>query len=404
MPLEADAEQLAHHLLAQEFVEIYAHHDADGIAAGSIIATAMHRSGRPFRLRCTPRITPADLTGQASALLCDFGASREDLPPHVMVIDHHPPRFDGEFHVNPARAEPSGGGEVPASGAAYLVAQHMGENRDLAGIALIGMIGDKQACSGANRGILNDGIANGYITTGRGVLLPGRDLAEGLTLATRPYLEGISGDEDAARKLVEECTTDGKVSLEALLSLVVLRAGASAAPGALESIYGDTYTLEKEAISDLHTLSAVIDSLGRAGMGGSAASILLSRRLPGNEAWEGLRSYRAKVIAAIRSAQPLDVDGWYAVGDTSVNGPVADALVLAREGERPVVVFSPGEGVWHVSARCPAGVRMDLEKLIRDLARNCDGDGGGHRCRAGATISDRYLDQFRKGLAEAMAA
>jgi len=49
-------------------------------------------------------------------------------------------------------------------------------------------------------------------------------------------------------------------------------------------------------------------------------------------------------------------------------------------------------------------VRLDLEKVIGDLARNCEGDGGGHRCRAGATISDRYLDQFRKGLAEAMAA
>ena len=403
MPLEADAGQLAHHLLAQEFVEIYAHHDADGIAAGSIIATAMHRSGRAFRLRCSSRITPADLTGEAGVLLCDFGASREDLPPHVMVIDHHPPRFDGEFHVNPALSEPSAGGEVPAAGAAYLVAQHMGENRDLSGIALIGMIGDGQEWSGANRGILNDGIANGYITTGRGVLLPGRDLAEGLTLATRPYLEGISGDETAARKLVDECTMEGKVSLDELLSLVILRVGTSGAPGILESLYGDTYRLEKEAIPDLHTLAAVVDACGRAGMGGFAASILLSRRLPGNEAWEALRSYRAKVIAAIRSAQPLDVDGWYALGDASVNGPVADALVLSREGGRPVFVFSPGERVWHISARCPAGVRMDLEKVIRDLARSCDGDGGGHRCRAGATISDRYLDQFRKGLAEAMA-
>jgi single-stranded-DNA-specific exonuclease len=404
MPLEADAEQLALHLLAQEFVEIYAHHDADGIAAGAIIATAMHRAGRPFRLRCTPRITPADLTGEAGVLLCDFGASREDLPPHVMVIDHHPPRFDGEFHVNPALAEPSGGGEVPASGAAYMVAQHMGENRDLAGIALVGMIGDNQEWSGANRGILNDGIANGYITTGRGILLPGRDLTEALTLATRPYLDGISGDEAAARKLVEECSPEGKISLDALLSLVVLRAGTSVVAGALESIYGDTYTLEKEAIADLHTLAAVVDACGRAGRGGFAASLLLSRQVPEHEAWEALRSYRAKVIAAIRSAQPLDVDGWYGVGDASVNGPVADALVLSRGGERPVFVFSPGEGVWHISARCPAGVRMDLEKVVRDLARSCDGDGGGHRCRAGATISARYLDQFRKGLAEAMAA
>jgi hypothetical protein len=128
--------------------------------------------------------------------------------------------------------------------------------------------------------------------------------------------------------------------------------------------------------------AAVVDALGRAGMGGLAASLILSRQAP-EGAWEAFRSYRARVIAAIQAAEPLDVDGWYGVGDTSVNGPVADALVLAREGDRPVFVFSPGEGVWHISARCPAGVRMDLEKVIRDLARSCDGDGGGHRCKIG---------------------
>jgi hypothetical protein len=404
MPLDADAEQLAVHLLAQEFVEIHAHHDADGIAAAAIIAAALHRSGRAFRLRCSPRISPAHLTGEAGVLLCDFGASREDLPPHVMVIDHHPPRFDGEFHVNPARAGPPGGGEVPAAGAAYLVAQHMGENRDLAGLALVGMIGDKQACTGVNREILNDGIANGYITAGRGVMLPGRDLVEGLTLATLPYLEGISGDEGTARKLVEECSRDGKVSLEALLSLVVLRAGTAASARGLESIYGDTYILEREAIPDLHSLAAVVDACGRAGTGGLAASLLLSRSGPGGDAWEAFRSYRARVIAGIRSAQPLDLEGWYGIGDAAVNGPVADALALSREGERPVFVFAPGNGVWHISGRCPPGVRMDLETILRDLARSCDGDGGGHRCRAGATIGAQHLDRFRKGLAEAVAA
>jgi single-stranded DNA-specific DHH superfamily exonuclease len=403
MPLDADAEQLAHHLLAQEFVEIHAHHDADGIAAGAIIGKAMHRSGRAFRLRCTPRIAPADLTGDAGVLLCDFGASREDLPPHVMVIDHHPPRFTGEYHVNPARSGSPDGGEIPAAGAAYLVAQHMGENRDLAGLALLGMIGDNQACTGANREILNDGIANGYITTARGVMLPGRDLVEGLALSTRPYLEGISGDEAAARKLVEECSTDGRISLDALLSLVVLRAGTAASARALESVYGDTYTLEKEAIPDLHSLAAVVDACGRAGMGGLAASLLLSRTGPGTDAWEAFRSYRARVIAGIRSAEPLEVDGWFAIGDPSVNGPVADALALSGEGAVPVFVFAPGDGVWHISARCPAGVRMDLERILRDLARGCGGDGGGHRCRAGATIGAQHLDRFRKGLAEAVA-
>jgi single-stranded-DNA-specific exonuclease len=404
MPLEADAEQLGRHLLAQEFVEIHAHHDADGIAAGAIVATALHRAGRAFRLRCSPRVTPGELGGEGGVLLCDFGASREDLPPHVMVIDHHPARFDGEFHVNPARAEPRAGGEVAAAAVAYLVAQHMGENRDLAGLALVGMVGDRQACTGANREILNDGIANGYITPGRGILLPGRDLPEALAHSTRPYLPGLSGDEAGARKLVEECTAGGKTAPDALLSLVVLRAGAPGYARGLEALYGDTYTLEQEAITDLHSLAAVVDACGRAGMGGLAASLLLSRRPNGDDAWEAFRSYRARVIDGIRSAQPMEVDGWYGIGDASVNGPVADALALSGGTDRPVFVFAPEGELWHISGRCPHGVRMDLEAVLRDLARGCDGDGGGHRCRAGATISARHLDRFRKELAGAVAA
>jgi len=280
----------------------------------------------------------------------------------------------------------------------------MGENRDLAGLALVGMIGDRQDCTGANREILNDGIANGLITPGRGLVLAGRDPVEALSLATRPYLSGISGDEAAARRLVAECERDGKISLDALLSLVILRAGASTSAPALESLYGDTYILEREAIPDLHSLAAVVDACGRAGMGGLAASLLISRRAAGPDAWEVLRSHRTRVIEGIRSAQACGVDGWYRIGDASVNGPVADALALSREGERPVFVFAQGDGVWHVSGRCPAGVRVDLEKLLRDLARGCGGDGGGHLCRAGATIGADHLDRFRKGLAEAVAA
>ena len=385
-------------------MEIHVHHDADGIAAGSIVATALHRAGRAFRFRCSPRVPPKGLAGEAGVLLCDFGASFEDLPPHVMVIDHHLPRFNGEFHVNPARTEPSAGGEVAASGAAYLVAQHMGDNRDLAGLALVGMIGDRQACTGANREILNDGIANGYITPGRGVVLPGRDLSEALALSTYPFLPGISGDEPAARKLVEECTEGKKTNLDTLLSLVILRAGSAGSVGGLESLYGDTYTLEREAIPDLHSLTAMVDACGRAGMGGLAVSLLLSRRLPGVAVWDAFHSYRARVIDGIRTAQPLEDDGWYGIGDPSVNGPVADALALAREGDRPIFVFAPDGEVWHVSARCPAGVRMDLEAILRDLARSCDGNGGGHRCRAGATISGRHLNRFKKGLTGAVAA
>ena len=50
-----------------------------------------------------------------------------------MVVDHHLPLFDGEFHANPRLEDIDGDRELSAAGMAYFVAQEMGDNRDLPG-------------------------------------------------------------------------------------------------------------------------------------------------------------------------------------------------------------------------------------------------------------------------------
>ncbi len=72
MSLEEAVSRVASHLERQDFVEVYAHHDADGIAAGSILCTALYRKGIRFRLRIQHRISPASLspeTAQCSVTL-----------------------------------------------------------------------------------------------------------------------------------------------------------------------------------------------------------------------------------------------------------------------------------------------------------------------------------------------
>ena len=101
MSLDAAAETVAEQIRRQQFVDVYAHHDADGIAAGAILCHAMLRAGIRFRLRVSGEISVAELGGEGAKLLCDLGSGIEDLPADTMVVDHHLPRFNGEFHVNP---------------------------------------------------------------------------------------------------------------------------------------------------------------------------------------------------------------------------------------------------------------------------------------------------------------
>jgi len=150
----------------------------------------------------------------------------------------------------------------------YFVARRMGDNRDLAGLALLGILGDRQELEGPNRDISNEGIANGFITPRRGLRLPGRGLVEQLALAVNPYLPGLSGERDAVRALVTQVTDEDDVDCESLLSRIVLAAAPEASLSAIYGIWGTTYNLGREVIDEAANLAAVVDACGKAGSGG----------------------------------------------------------------------------------------------------------------------------------------
>src|SRR5690606_161044 len=108
--------------------------------------------------------------------------------------------------------------------------------------------------------IFNDAIAQGIITPGQGFLLPGRDDHERLFSALNPYLHQVSGDEMAVSDLLESASSEDGISLEKLLSLLVLRVSPFAPAETLEGIYGARYSLEREVIPDAHALTALVDA------------------------------------------------------------------------------------------------------------------------------------------------
>jgi single-stranded-DNA-specific exonuclease len=402
MSLDAAAATVAEQVQRQEFVEVFAHHDADGIAAASILCHAMLRAGVRFRLRVRQGITTADITGDSACLLCDLGSGMEDLQPGVMVVDHHVPAFEGEFHANPRLFGIDGERELSAAGTAYLVARHMGDNRDLAGLVMAGIIGDGQQVAGANLEIVNEAIANGIIVTGRGLLPPGRETVERLASSIDPYITGISGNGEQVAELVRASQGDAGLRLDTLLSLVVLEAGSEPAP-ALLSLYGDTYGLQREVIADAHALTAVIDACGKSGHGDLGAAICLrsSHDLAG--AWEIAVAHRLRTIEAVGSARPVkDAGRVFEVDDATVASDVADILVRDQSQAGPVLVMTKSGGSCRVSARCPQDTRAELGEIVRRIARNAGGSGGGHLLRAGATIPCDQTALFIKEWQEAL--
>jgi len=408
MSLETAAGTVADRIKKQEFVEVYGHHDADGIAAASILCHAMLRAGIRFRLRVRQEITLSDLAGETAYLLCDLGSGMEDLPRDVMVVDHHLPLSEGEFHVNPRLCGIDGDRELSAAGTAYYVAREMGDNRDLAGLVIPGIIGDGQQMKGKNLEIFNEGIANGIIVPDRGLTLPGRDMTERWYTAMSPYLDGISGAEERITALLELSRdpvqgSDG-IKLDTLLSQVVLEAAPKTTAASLLAVYGDTFHLQREVIEDAHALTAVIDACGKAGFGDLATTLCLRSSHYLDRAWEIARQHRGRVIEAVRTAHPVEgYKGVYEITNATLASDVSDILARDIPHAVPVLVYAKSGDSCRISARCPPGTTADLGPLVRTLAGSCGGNGGGHLLRAGATIPCDKVDVFAKGWLGAVA-
>lgn len=401
MPLESAVREIAARLLERDFVLIHAHHDSDGIAAGSILCHALWRADVPFRMRTGIDVELPDMKGDT--VLCDFGAQVQGLPEDTIVIDHHPPLFRGPYHLNPHLFGIDGERELSASAAAYMLAMEMGDNADLAGIALLGMLGDRQTITGENRRIVNEGIAKGVIEPAKGLLLAGRDDTERLLYAIDPYLPGVSGKEAICRSIVEAVTRGEERDEDLLLSRLVLEAAPSTSVEALTRLYGTRYLLKRECVEDAHTLMAIIDACGKRERGGLGTALCLRHAPALEDAMDVMRQFRGEVIGALMKAEPeRDALLWTEVPHSGLTGSVADALAWDMQVERPVAVFAREGSRCRISLRAPRGMQIDLGGIARAAAGACGGSGGGHSESAGALVETGMFGCFRERLAEAV--
>ena len=402
MSIEDAAEQVADRLSESDSLRIYAHHDADGIASATIMCHALNRLGKKFHLTIKDRISSEYIKKDETTLLCDFGASLEDLSEDVMVIDHHVPHFNGEYHVNPRLSGIDGDKELSASGAAYITANFMGDNRDLSGLALLGIIGDRQNIAGKNQDIINEGIANQFIIPNRGLKLAGRNLKEQLYTALDPYLCGISGDEEKVNEILRISTKEDKCNYKTLLSNIILNTAENTNEIAMQSLWGDTYELERGVIHDAHSMSAVIEACGLSKRGGLGVALCLRMTNSVEEAWDITVKHRLKVISAIKNLQKTEESvPLFEVSSPQTASNVADSLAFDSLYDTPVFVIVDSGEKYSVSARCPAGVECDLSEFMRKIAEGTGGTGGGHKYRAGATFEKEGLSFFKKELKEA---
>jgi|Deesub1362A_J573_1020465.scaffolds.fasta_scaffold00089_14 hypothetical protein len=400
------------------FIRIFAHYDADGIASAAILARALLREGKRFHIQFLKRLDvdfaiSLDPSSDELLLFADMGSGHGDainaLEGNVMVVDHHYPRDSIScLHINPYLGGIDGSYEISAAGTCYLLAKELGDNLDLSALALVGAIGDKQKITGANEIIVKDGIRKGFIEFRGGVPLYSMSVYDALKLSTEPYL-GFH-DDDSLNDFLTRLHVDGTKHIDSLddgelrtlnnaIALRVLKMNAY--PDIMDELLSKNYYIPREIINNATMFTDVLNACGRMGLYGIGLGLALGDRNFLEQGIQAFKTFQYGVIKKIGEVENLVQEGtsirYLLLNNSSTTGPIATVLSRYKFADRPFLVLNVKKDVVKCSIR--GNLRLvesglDLGLVMREAANYVGGSGGGHNVASAAVFSPGKEEEF----------
>jgi len=327
-----------------------------------------------------------------------------------------------------------------AASLAYLVAKYLGNNTDLAGLALAGALGDHQQLNeGVNRKILDEALNAGVVSARKGLKLSGESLREALLFSTDPYTE-LAGSlemvesfcEDVgvpAEQKISELTEEEQQRIaDALVALLHTphsheergegesekegtRNEAGEEAGSVsekalrlyeDALFGTTFILNEEVIASAEEFMRIIDACGRFGKGGIGIALCLRDESVLEDARRLHRKFQTKLVLELRrvresrrrattAVKEMPNLYYFFVRERGITGVLAGILARYIFVDKPVVVLNTigkPENETKISARCGTLLKgvVDLSTAVSVAALKVGGFGGGHPSAAGASI------------------
>ncbi|MFN3383770.1 MAG: DHHA1 domain-containing protein [Archaeoglobaceae archaeon] len=402
-----------------KFARIYTHYDADGIAGGAIVAKALLRADKDFQISFLKGLNDFEPENDELLIFVDMGSGYSEkissLNSDVIILDHHKP--DGEIkpkkalvHMNPHLSGIDGTYEVSASGVAYIFARELGDNKDLASLAILGAIGDKQKFVGLNKEILMEGIEAKCLEVRPGISLPSGKLSKSLSRSLEPYLDFYGKEEELEEFLKKLGIEDKEVDdlslreiqkLADAIALRLLKLGAY--EGVFEQIIGKRIVVDNLLVKNSNSLVDIINSCGRIGATSIAFSILLGDEKAMKEGIEIEEKFKREILEELVKKRREVREGfcirYLVMDDAPSTSPIATVFSRYLMPDKPLVVLNiKKDGNVKVSARTTEKLarRLDLAEVMRLSAIRVNGVGGGHRVAAGANIKRENIEEFLK--------
>lgn len=436
------ASKCAEKIKQHSCVHVVSHIDADGLTSAGIICSALERCGVEYSTRFVKQLDDATISELADqnhelVIFTDLGSgmleSIESSGINAIVSDHHQPRGEMEYHLNPHIFGANGSYELSGSGTTYILASALGDNRDLADLAMVGATGDLQHLkkgylTGINRIILEEGVSCGVLRFEKDLLLFGkqtRPVFKLLQFASDPYLPGLTGNEDACIEFLHkqgirfsgderwrlwiDLEQDEKQRIVSGLVQYCLNAGLP--PYKIQRLIGEVYNLLKERegteMRDASEYSTLLNATARYDhadiglavcMGDRGDAYEKARKLLGEHRQNlvnGLMFVKEQGITKLTNLQYFDAGS--NIRETIVGIIAGMSTSIVQDRSLPIIAFANTDDGVKISARGTQDLirkGLNLSEALAKTSAEVGGTGGGHDIAAGATISYDKKEEF----------
>jgi len=441
-PLFEKAGECARYIKEHNEALVISHIDADGVTSAAIMCTTLEREGIDYEVRFLKQLDSAALNeianlGKQLVIFTDLGSAMTDqinaLGINAVIADHHQPSGGGAHHLNPHLFSVNGASELSGSGTTYLIGRAMGSNQDLAGLAVVGAVGDLQnfregRLIGMNRQILEEGADAGVLSFEADIRLFGRQtrpIHKLLEYCSDPYIRGITGDEEGCLRFLYDLGINLKENdwrrwidlrkdekQQVVSGLMRLCMALGIPPYKVERLVGEVYTLQKEEegteLRDASEYSTLLNATARYGHAEIGLAVCMGDRADAyafahdlqmqhrRNLSNGLNFVREEGVTTLENLQYFHARD--NIQDTIV-GIVAgmSASIKGVNRKLPIIALADAEDGIKVSARGTQDLvrrGLNLAVALRESAEQVDGTGGGHDIAAGATIPRGEEEKF----------
>ncbi|MEM3074412.1 MAG: DHH family phosphoesterase [Candidatus Pacearchaeota archaeon] len=403
-------------------IQVVSHFDTDGITSAAIIVKCFKKLNLKFHLKIIKNLdkeTISELSKDKLTIFLDLASNSfnylKEFNSQIFILDHHEIISDIPKNITMINPRFFGEEEISSAGICYLFAKEIDEtNKDLAYLAVIGMVGD----------MLEKNIGKTY-----NIILKESDviIKKGLLLypATRPldrvleynslvYIPKVTGSnigacnflrdigiqkENGKYKTILELDKEETSKLLTAITLNRIDSGKS------DDLIGNIYLINfLNKLEDAREISVMINACSRNGDPGMAVSFCLQNKKAKDYAEKIYAHNKQNIIKAlniipelkkIEDKNYLIINAEDKIKDTII-GTVASILSNSKiynEG-KAIIALAYNQDKIKVSARMVGKSGKNIREVLNSVVEIIGGEVGGHPFAAGCLIKKEKESEF----------